>query len=326
MYYIYLIINKVNNKTYVGQRKCPANKFPEQDISYMGSGVYLKNAQEKYGIENFSKEILAVAETQENIDILERVFIALYRQAGKAEYNIANGGNTFIISQLPSDIMQIVRQKMKDKRLAYIKSHPECLIEHSRKMKGRKLSEETKKKIGLKSKGRKLSLQARKKISVARKGIKMSQAFREKCRENNLGRKVTEETRLKMSNSQKSRKVTAETRLKMKLNHKGSKGKHWNLSEETRLKMKLNHKGANIWTKNYYWFTNGVENIRAKKCPEGFYKGRTLSQESKEKMCRHSVGIKTRGSTGMKWFTNGVENKLCFECPEGFYAGKIHKK
>lgn len=47
MYYIYLITNKVNNKTYVGQRKCPANKFPEQDISYMGSGVYLKNAQEK---------------------------------------------------------------------------------------------------------------------------------------------------------------------------------------------------------------------------------------------------------------------------------------
>ena len=79
MYYIYLITNKVNDKTYIGQRKCPANKFPEQDIKYMGSGYRLQFAQEKYGIENFSKEILAVAETQENIDILERVFIALYR-------------------------------------------------------------------------------------------------------------------------------------------------------------------------------------------------------------------------------------------------------
>lgn len=101
MYYIYLITNKVNNKTYVGQRKCPANKFPEQDVSYMGSGVYLKNAQEKYGIENFSKEILAVAETQENIDILERVFIALYRQAGKAEYNIANGVENKLCFECP---------------------------------------------------------------------------------------------------------------------------------------------------------------------------------------------------------------------------------
>lgn len=88
MYYIYCITNKLNNKTYIGQ-----HKTSNVSDSYMGSGVVINKAFQKYGIENFSKEILAVAETQENIDILERVFIALYRQAGKAEYNIADGGS-----------------------------------------------------------------------------------------------------------------------------------------------------------------------------------------------------------------------------------------
>lgn len=76
MYYSYCITNLVNNKTYIGQRKCPKNKTPETD-SYMGSGVYLKNAKEKYGLKNFEKKIIAICETRENIDILEKVFIKL---------------------------------------------------------------------------------------------------------------------------------------------------------------------------------------------------------------------------------------------------------
>ena len=58
----------------------------------MGSGSYLKKAKDKYGIENFEKIILAVTETRNNIDILEKVFIKLYRKEGKAEYNITDGG------------------------------------------------------------------------------------------------------------------------------------------------------------------------------------------------------------------------------------------
>ena len=56
MYYIYEITNKINNKTYIGQRKCHKNKTFETD-SYMGSGVHLLNAENKYGKENFSKKI-----------------------------------------------------------------------------------------------------------------------------------------------------------------------------------------------------------------------------------------------------------------------------
>ena len=92
-YYIYEIKNKINGKTYIGQRKCPKNKFPDTDVKYMRSGKFIKNSENKYGLENFTKSILAITETKENINILEKFFIALYRKEGKAEYNISCGGD-----------------------------------------------------------------------------------------------------------------------------------------------------------------------------------------------------------------------------------------
>lgn len=186
MYYIYLITNKVNNKTYIGQRKCPANKFPEQDVKYMGSGKIILQAFQKYGIKNFSKEILAVAETQENIDILEKVFIALYRAEGKAEYNIANGGSRGNGSSNKGKIRtEETKEKLRQLNL------------------GKQLLEETKRKISksVSACGRiyVVSEETRIKMSLAHKGQKRSLDSIKKQVRTQTGRQLSEETKRKMS-------------------------------------------------------------------------------------------------------------------------------
>lgn len=90
MYYIYLIVNKVNGKTYAGQRKSSKEWY---DDSYMGSGKLLKKAKQKYGIENFEKFLIRYCYSKEETDKAEIFWIAEYRRRGKAEYNIADGGH-----------------------------------------------------------------------------------------------------------------------------------------------------------------------------------------------------------------------------------------
>lgn len=90
MYYIYKITNLINGKTYIGQ-----HKYKELNDYYMGSGKHLINAQKKYDIKNFKKEILVFnVAKKEHIDLLEKTFIASEREKVGVEncYNITDGG------------------------------------------------------------------------------------------------------------------------------------------------------------------------------------------------------------------------------------------
>ena len=69
MYCIYCITNQINNKTYIGQ-----HKTDDLQDSYMGSGDLIKIAIKKYGLQNFTKTIPAVAGTKEVVDILGKGF------------------------------------------------------------------------------------------------------------------------------------------------------------------------------------------------------------------------------------------------------------
>lgn len=88
MYYIYRITNLTNGKTYIGQ-----HKYKDLNDNYMGSGIHLRAAQKKYGMENFKKDILVFNIVEKSfIDLLEKEYIKFYRSIGKAEYNITDGG------------------------------------------------------------------------------------------------------------------------------------------------------------------------------------------------------------------------------------------
>lgn len=87
---VYLTLNLVNGKKYIGQHKCKT----EHD-SYIGSGKTIKKAIEKYGYENFKRYILYRAESPEELDKMEIAFISAFRATERDDYyNIAEGGST----------------------------------------------------------------------------------------------------------------------------------------------------------------------------------------------------------------------------------------
>ena len=125
----------------------------------------------------------------------------------------------------------------------------------------------------LHNKGKKFSEETRKKLREANKGEKNP----------NYGKHPSEETRKKMREAKKN--ISEETRKKMREAKKGEKnpnyGKH--RSEETRKKLREANKGKKLSEetrkklreakKGMRWFNNGKINIRAKECPEGFVPG-----------------------------------------------------
>jgi len=88
MYYtIYRTRNLINNKEYTGQHIT-------EDLNdlYLGSGTVLKQAIEKYGKENFTKTILFVCDTFEEMNALEKLIVNEDYIGRSDTYNMALGG------------------------------------------------------------------------------------------------------------------------------------------------------------------------------------------------------------------------------------------
>jgi hypothetical protein len=88
MYFtIYKIVNKINGKEYIG-------KHITKNINdgYMGSGKYIKRAIKKYGLENFTKEILFVFENEEEMNRKEKEIVT-EEYCNQNTYNLCVGGH-----------------------------------------------------------------------------------------------------------------------------------------------------------------------------------------------------------------------------------------
>lgn len=75
---IYKTTNLLNGKIYIGQSIY-------DNLKYLGSGKLIKLAIRKSGKENFEKEILFRASSQNQLDIMEKYFI---RKLNSRDYNI----------------------------------------------------------------------------------------------------------------------------------------------------------------------------------------------------------------------------------------------
>ena len=126
IYFIYKITNTFNNKLYIGQH------YGYLDDSYIGSGKILRYAINKYGIDNFKREILELCESKQKANEREKYYIQYYNATGKNGYNITSGGTGGdTLTNNPN--LTAIKQKMKDN--------------HSTFWNGRKHTQKTRQKI-----------------------------------------------------------------------------------------------------------------------------------------------------------------------------------
>ena len=245
--YIYKITNNIDGKIYIGQKK---SSFIVED--YYGSGLYITRAIKKYGVNNFTRDILEWCESKEALNEKEIYWISkLDATNRKVGYNISTGGNGGNLG-------------------------PEVIQKMAASMRGKKHTEATKRKISESTKGHATSEQTRKKISDANKG--------EKCYW--YGKKHSAETRKKIGDAHRGKQRSAEARLKNSLAHTGEKHPNWgkHLSQETREKIgnanrgrKMSQEHCEILKKS---FENRIYNNVCRVCGNTF-----TSKSANKKTC-----------------------------------------
>lgn len=188
---IYRVINKINDKSYIGQTVGGLEKRRRQhiwDALAKRTNMHFHNALLKYGEDNFDWIILHKCNNIDELNRLEIYYIGYYDTYNNG-YNLTLGGMGHL---------GIERSKETRKRI-------------SESNKGRVVSEETRYKQIIAAKNRKpISIETRQKMSESQKGRKHSEAAKQKMSMSQsgsknamFGRKVSKEIRRKISESQK---------------------------------------------------------------------------------------------------------------------------
>ncbi len=129
--YIYLTTNLINNKKYIGQ----SIKEPIDNQNYFGSGVNILKAIKKYGIKNFTKEILKDnINNKMDLNYWEIFYINIFNAYKSNEfYNASIGGNYNISwSEFSKEEKNILCTKISDGVKKYLNNRSEeDKIKHS---------------------------------------------------------------------------------------------------------------------------------------------------------------------------------------------------
>ena len=244
--YIYCITNLVNGKNYFGQRTMRKGyKDPLADV-YWGSGKILKIAQQKYGLKNFKKEIVCSGFwTKQELDKYEKCAIRVARFLGKAEYNIANGGQGWNWSTEVASYYAKLGVRAYEQRTGKSWSQRAKELAQCRSSEERRLS-----------------------------ALKAMQSMLEKGNWNFTmkNKKLSEDQKKKISE-----------KAKLRVGSKNSSfGKSWWTNGKENVKSEVCPEGfwrGRVCNKSLHWWTNGENNIFSRDCPDGYKLGRTIKKD-----------------------------------------------
>ncbi len=222
-YIIYKTTNQINGKYYVGQHNTSAND------GYLGSGIVLKQAIEKYGKENFLRETIEFC-TSANVNEREIYWIgSLDATNPKVGYNLDMGGCGSFRTRT-QDFKNKISQINKNIGKWKGQNNPMFGIKRCGKQNpnfGNKWTEDQKQKI-----------------SAIHKGKKISQEQKEKQRQSMLGKIKSEESKIKQSQSMIGKNIGKIRSKEFKENlSKKLKGRKY--SEEHKQKISLAKQGYN---------------------------------------------------------------------------------
>jgi len=166
IHYVYITTNLLTGQQYIGK-----HSTTNKSSNYLGSGTRLKNAIQKYGKENFSKEIVSVHQTEEEAYLAEDIMIDELNAIDSDKfYNIVKGGRgggyDRKIGPRPENKIRRGWNHTDEAKQKISEAHKGRENWH----KGRQKSDETKKKMSKSQKGRVVSKAARKKLSAANTG------------------------------------------------------------------------------------------------------------------------------------------------------------
>ena len=286
-YLIYQITNNLNHKIYIGKHKTDC-----LDDDYFGSGKHLKRAQEKYGLENFTKTILFYLQNEDEMNLLEKMVVTKEFCDRDDTYNLNVGGdggwdyvNLSCDYGAGSQKRQAAAQKISN--FWDIPENSEHLSEL--------ISSALKKKISDMSPEERESMRQRNSDAAKKSGF--SKAF--------LGKHHSDETKQRISQAKQQNPTTREKN--------GAYGKHWYYDPLTNQSKLFNSdeipdgwlKGNRSLTPEQIqaWIYSGGQSVLGKHVfhneatgqiiflaeeepiPEGFIKGKgPLSDDQKKKM------------------------------------------
>lgn len=196
-YCVYVHINTINEKMYIGQTIHGNNPNRRWDN---GNGYkhspHFYAAIQKYGWDAFQHEIIASNLTLDEANTFESLLISKFDTTNPSKgYNVLPGGDNTTLPDVVKDKIRIKAiERFQDKT-----NHPLYgRVGELAPMYGKHQTEKTKKKISDGNKGKIVPLEVRKKQSEAAKKRFESQSERDRISASSLGRKHTDEDRRKM--------------------------------------------------------------------------------------------------------------------------------
>lgn len=189
-YCVYIHINKINNKKYVGITKTsPIKRWGKNGSGYTrGKNSAFGRAIEKYGWDNFIHEIFATNLSKERACELEIFLIEILRTRDKRYgYNIQPGGqlgNAGVV--FSEESIAKMREAKVGKKLS--EDHKKHISDSLKGHKPANFTEESKVKLRLANLGKTLPNKTRIKISNALTGIVRSEETKQKISDNHANK------------------------------------------------------------------------------------------------------------------------------------------